>query len=456
SIILDGVDITAAVCPPTVSAVGNPADAANAGRQVVFNIGTIPAPATDTTLVIRYDVIVLDINTNQQGVALNNSATVTWSGGTLSSSAPNVNIVEPDMSIDKSATPNQGVPLGTPIQFTLVIDHTTPGSQTDAFDVVVTDILPPGLEYVQCSVQYTAGLAPDTPASDYCNLGTVTTDLTFEWAVFPLGDTSTITFTARLISSPVMNSASVAWTSLPIDPQVNGLPVQISAHNTQSTERWYDPLDDVNVYSITDTASINAPATSSSGNSGDEDASLPSILPKTGFAPNHVTLLPEQPTEQAYRATEVWLEVPRLGVTMPIVGVPLVGEDWNVSWLWNEAGWLEGTAFPGWQGNSVLTSHVTLANGVEGPFAKLNNLKYGDQIILHAYGSLYIYEVRQNHTVSPYNTTVLQHEEASWITLLTCANYNENTNTYSNRIAVRAILIRIMEDKVNSVITNIR
>lgn len=455
-ITLDGVDITATVCPPTVSTVGNPADLANAGRQVAFNIGNIPAPATDTTLVIRYDVIVLDIATNQAGVALNNSATLTWSGGTLSSSAPNVNIVEPDMSIDKSATPNQGVPLGTPIQFTLVIDHTTPGSQVDAFDVVVTDILPPGLEYVQCSVQYTAGLAPDTPASDYCNVGAVTTDLTFEWAVFPLGDTSTITFTARLISSPVTNSAAVAWTSLPIDPQINGLPVQISTHNTQSTERWYDPLDDVNIYSVTDTVAINAPNTGGTNDDDEDDASLPNTLPKTGFAPNRVTLLPDQPAEKEYSATEVWLEVPRLGLTMPIVGVPVVGDDWDVSWLWNEAGWLEGTAFPGWEGNSVLTSHVTLANGAEGPFAKLGDLKYGDRIIVHAYGSLYIYEVRQNRTISPYNTTVLQHEEDAWITLLTCEDYNEDTNTYSNRIAVRAVLISVTEDKANSAASNIR
>ncbi|MBN8581774.1 MAG: sortase, partial [Anaerolineae bacterium] len=275
------------------------------------------------------------------------------------------------------------------------------------------------------------------------------------WAVFPLGDTSTITFTARLISSPVTNSAAVAWTSLPIDPQINGLPVQISTHNTQSTERWYDPLDDVNIYSVTDTVAINAPNTGGT-NDDDEDASLPNTLPKTGFAPNRVTLIPDQPAEKEYSATEVWLEVPRLGLKMPIVGVPVVGADWDVSWLWNEAGWLEGTAFPGWEGNSVLTSHVTLANGAEGPFAKLGDLKYGDRIIVHAYGSLYVYEVRQNRTISPYNTTVLQHEDEAWITLLTCEDYNEDTNTYSNRIAVRAVLISVTEDKANSAASNIR
>jgi LPXTG-site transpeptidase (sortase) family protein len=331
----------------------------------------------------------------------------------------------------------------------LVIDHTTPESQVDAFDVVVTDILPPGLEYVQCTVQYTAGLAPDTPASDYCNLGAVTTDLIFEWATFPLGETSTITFTARLISSPVTNSAAVAWTSLPIDPQINGLPVQLSAYNVFSTERWYDPLDDVDIYSVSDAVTINAPPSAGPGDDED-DASLPNILPKTGFAPNRVTLLPEQPAEKAYSSTEVWLEVPRLGLTMPIVGVPIVGEDWDVSWLWNEAGWLEGTAFPSWEGNSVLTSHITLPNGNDGPFASLDELRWGDRVIVHAFGTIYTYEVRQNRTVSPFNTSVLQHEDEAWLTLLTCKTYNESTGTYASRIAVRAVLIGTAEDKTSS------
>ena len=454
AVVLAGAPITATVCPPTVSTVGDPADLVNAGRQVVFTIGDIAAPTADTTLTISYTVIVLDILENQQGVTLNNSATVTWSGGSLSSSAPNVTIVEPDLSIDKSAVPNQGVPLGTPIQFTLVVDHTTPESQTDAFDVIVTDILPPGLEYVQCTVQYTAGLAPDTPAADYCNPGTTTTDLIFEWGVFPLGQTSTITFTARLVNSPVTNAASVAWTSLPIDPQLSGLPFQLSTHNIYSTERWYDPLDDVDIYSVTDSVTINQQ--SAGGGDDDDGRTLPSLLPATGFAPGMVTRLPQQPAEKAYASTDVWLEIPRLGVTMPIVGVPLSEGDWDVSWLWRQAGWLDGTAFPGWKGNSVLTSHVVLPNGNDGPFAALGNLQWGDRVMVHAYGSVYVYEVRQNQTISPSNTTVLQHEEDAWLTLLTCKNYNEATDTYANRIAVRAVLIDVRQDTSPSQTGNIR
>ena len=181
-----------------------------------------------------------------------------------------------------------------------------------------------------------------------------------------------------------------------------------------------------------------------------DPAELPDELPKTGFAPNMVTTLPKQTVEKAYLNTDVWLEIPRLKVKIPIVGVPLVEDDWDLSWLWNEAGWLEGTAFPSWRGNSVLTSHVTLPNGEKGPFASLSELSWGDRILVHAYGTVFTYEVRQNQTVSPSNVNVLKHEEEAWLTLLTCKTYNESTKTYSSRTAVRAVLISTSKEKTIS------
>ena len=177
------------------------------------------------------------------------------------------------------------------------------------------------------------------------------------------------------------------------------------------------------------------------------DLTLPDQLPKTGFAPNVITSLPEQPSSKLYTASAVWIEIPSLGVNIPIVGVPLIDKEWDVSWLWKQAGWLNGTAFPGWSGNSVLTSHVTLPNGKVGPFAQLGKLKWGDRIIIHSYGSVYTYEVRENRTISPNNTSVLKHEEEAWLTLITCKTFNEKTETYSNRIAVRAVLIKVALEK---------
>ncbi|MCQ3938728.1 MAG: hypothetical protein DPW18_17030 [Chloroflexi bacterium] len=444
---LAGTDITNTVCPPAVSSItdsgDSPANPANPGRQMVFTVGSIPAQTSAATLRIVYRAIVLDVIENQDGVELNNSVTFAFTGGSFSTSAPNAEIVEPDLAIDKSAIPTDGVPAGTPIQFTLTISHTQLSS-ADAFDVVVTDILPPELEYIPCTVVY-SGLAPTTPpAPAYCP--GATNNLVFQWDVFPLGATATITFNARLVGSPATNASSVAWTSLPIDP-AGGLPVQLSTHNSTSTERWYDPLDDVNVYSVSDSVTINDPAGGGGSDDDEEETgNLPKELPDSGFTPNVITRLPAQPAEKAYTSTEVWLEIPSLSVRIPVVGVPVTDDNWDVTWLWRQAGWLEGTAFPGWNGNSVLTGHVVLPNGSAGPFAALESLKWGDRVIVRAYGTMYIYEVRQNRIVSPYNTTVLQHEEDAWLTLLTCKDYNETADTYAKRIAVRAVLVKVQAD----------
>jgi len=184
----------------------------------------------------------------------------------------------------------------------------------------------------------------------------------------------------------------------------------------------------------------------SPSNVSDPVVSLPDLLPVTGFAPGLNTVLPEQPVSKMYAATDVWLEIPSLGVSLPIVGVPLVDGDWDVSWLGNQAGWLDGTAFPSWVGNSALTGHVTLSNGKPGPFANLGKLKWGDKIIVHAYGSIYTYKVQENKTIAPGNVSVLKHEEDSWLTLITCKNYNESKDTYANRVSVRALLISVEKD----------
>jgi LPXTG-site transpeptidase (sortase) family protein len=125
------------------------------------------------------------------------------------------------------------------------------------------------------------------------------------------------------------------------------------------------------------------------------------------------------------------------------VGVPKKNGTWNVSWLGNQAGWLAGTAFPSWSGNSVLTGHVYNSNGLPGPFVNLNKLKYGDQIIIHAYGQNYIFEVRSDEVVEPNDKSVLKHEEKPWLTLVTCKDYDEKTNTYKKRVVVRAVLVKV-------------
>jgi large repetitive protein len=78
-----------------------------------------------------------------------------------------------------------------------------------------------------------------------------------------------------------------------------------------------------------------------------------------------------------------------------------------------------------------------------GPFVNLSRLKYGDKIIVHAYGQTFMYEVRANVVVEPNDTSIFRHEEKSWLTLVTCKEYDEKTNSYRKRVVVRAVLISV-------------
>ena len=182
---------------------------------------------------------------------------------------------------------------------------------------------------------------------------------------------------------------------------------------------------------------------SGSGASGSKD---PKTLPFTGFAPNRVTALPEQPAGLAYtKMSGLWLEIPSQKVQAEIVGVPQVNSNWDVSWLGKDAGWLNGTAFPTWEGNSVLTAHVTDANGLPGPFANLKNLAYGNKIVVHLYGEKYTFEVRQSRMVFPDTTAyAFEHlKDHSYLTLITCQGYNFLTDSYMFRRVVRAVLVSV-------------
>jgi LPXTG-site transpeptidase (sortase) family protein len=137
----------------------------------------------------------------------------------------------------------------------------------------------------------------------------------------------------------------------------------------------------------------------------------------------------------------VWVEIPAISVKLPIVGVPLAANGWDVQWLKEQVGWLQQTAFPGFSGNSVLTAHVYDADGSAGPFVNLHMLGYGDRIIVHAYGVAYTYEVRTVQRLKPTDMTPLRHENKSWLTLITCQGFNEDTYTYTNRVVLRAVLI---------------
>ena len=94
-----------------------------------------------------------------------------------------------------------------------------------------------------------------------------------------------------------------------------------------------------------------------------------------------------QPAAAAYAAySGLRLEIPTLGVGMDIVGVPLGADGW---------------------------------------------------------GARYIYEVRELDLVRPNDPSVFRHKDQAWVTLVTCAGFDERTDMYRWRRLLRAVLVVI-------------
>ena len=400
----------------------NPADP---GRGVVFSFGDVVnnSSSSSGTVTVEYEAVVLNSLENQDGLRLDNAATLRWASGSLQAAAPEVVIVEPDLFLRKEVDQTLALP-GTVLTFTLTLGH-TPESNVNAYDVVLIDILPPELTYVPGSLRIITGPAGGTTDDSAAPTLRVT------WPDFPLlsGGQRTravVEFQATLGNlrpgQKVENEAALAWTSLPGDyttPQ--------SPYNALSTERFFDPPSNINVYGVFASVEIRLP-----------------YLPDTGFAPGVTTSIPPQPPAKTYQNMgDLWLEIPRLGVKTAIVGIPAVGETWDITWLWNRIGWLNGTAFPTYPGNSALTGHVYLPDGTPGPFLQLGELRWGDQVIVHLGGQRYVYEVREVRQVSPYALSPLRSEKLPWLTLITCREYDERSGSYRWRIVVRAVLIRV-------------
>ncbi len=166
------------------------------------------------------------------------------------------------------------------------------------------------------------------------------------------------------------------------------------------------------------------------------------IIPVTGFAPGMITKL-DKFARPAYDATSLTIEIPVLKVNSSIVGVESRQGSWDVSWLQDQVGWLNGTAYPTWKGNSVLTGHVVNADGKPGVFSKLKSLGIGEYIFVYSAGYRFTYKVGSNALVQPTDARVMKHEDKSFLTLITCDTYDEETGTYLQRVVIGAALVDV-------------
>ena len=384
------------------SSCGGTVTAVSGGNSISLSGGSITGGGVCT--------IIVNVTASAVGVLNNTSGTVSSTNGGIGNTATDTLTVNAALIVDPALS-KAGNPLRASVGETVIFTITvTNQGNLPAPNVVVTDPLPAIFDVLNVTSTYQGG----------GNAGTIT--VTPAIGVGPAPYTVVVNLGTLAVTDVVIIEIETVVNSLGNPPIIN----RASLTTTGAIDNnLLNNVDDVNIR-------IRL---------GDRR------LPSTGFAPNVVSPLQSQPDNMKYVATGIVLEIPNLGVKIPIVGVPLKDGAWNVSWLGKQAGWLEGSAFPSWNGNSVLTSHVYLSNGKPGPFVSLNKLKYGDRIIVHAFGQKYIFEVRANTVVTPSATSVFKHEEKSWLTLVTCKEYDEKTNTYKKRVVIRAVLVKVEVDQ---------
>jgi sortase A len=128
------------------------------------------------------------------------------------------------------------------------------------------------------------------------------------------------------------------------------------------------------------------------------------------------------------------LVIPALGVDAPVVLIGLQNGTWAVDQLTQEVGHLQGTASPGDASNVAIAGHVTLAQGGDGPFRSLAQLKQGDDVIVFAGEQPFRYLVEQVRVVLPDDVQVTFPTTEPVVTLITCANWNQSRHAYDDRI----------------------
>jgi LPXTG-site transpeptidase (sortase) family protein len=133
--------------------------------------------------------------------------------------------------------------------------------------------------------------------------------------------------------------------------------------------------------------------------------------------------------------------IPALEIDTDLVEAPIKDDTWDVTIFTNEIAHLEGTAYLGTTGNAVVAGHITHQEGY-GPFRHLDQLQEGDIILAYGDGVEYRYVVRSTHYIEPDDIEyALPMTGGKFLTLISCAAWDQATWAYTQRLIVRAELV---------------
>jgi LPXTG-site transpeptidase (sortase) family protein len=148
--------------------------------------------------------------------------------------------------------------------------------------------------------------------------------------------------------------------------------------------------------------------------------------------------------EEIDRGLIQYLLIPSLKVDARVVAKPLKDGTWKIDGLRDNVALLEGTSLPGLGGNTVLAGHIMVRYIGDGPFRYLSRLTPGAQVIALTAENAYTYRVREQQLVGVEDVGVTGPSENSQLTLLTCSNWDDQTESYLRRRVVVADLVKVV------------
>jgi LPXTG-site transpeptidase (sortase) family protein len=185
-------------------------------------------------------------------------------------------------------------------------------------------------------------------------------------------------------------------------------------------------------------------------------AILPAYLFATPNTSESVETLPSYPIptpssvptsepggKEADTSPIVRIVIPALKLDTVVAYVPFDGHTWMIQGLRNEVAWLGETSWPGLGGNTALAGHVTVRNQGNGPFRYLFDLKQGDEVKLYTEKNIYAYHVREKREVDITDLSVTAKTDIAQVTLITCVEWSETLDAYTNRFIVMGDLASI-------------
>jgi uncharacterized repeat protein (TIGR01451 family)/fimbrial isopeptide formation D2 family protein len=231
----------------TTSAAGgftgvlNNASVTGSGSVLDLNFGTVTnsdtTDGTAETIVITYDVVVLNSTDSNRGDSKNNNARLRYvrDGGNHDSTAqaPNVAIEEPNVQITKSIITSSPFDAGDAVTYEWHVSNPAGANVSDAFDVFLTDTLHADTTYVAGSLAVSSGCTSAAPVLD----DTAAPTLTASWSSLTAGEDCRIRYQVTLDStvqagSTLPNTVDITWTGLP-----GAVAGPLSSYNNNSCER---------------------------------------------------------------------------------------------------------------------------------------------------------------------------------------------------------------------------